>query len=158
VNVGVVAEQRTRDLRRAVLRPHLPPDAPLPGDDRPGGVHLGAVDDDGTVVGTCFVYPEPCPWLPQRAGAWRLRQMATADGHRGRGIGGLVVAAAVDYVRTQGAGLIWCHARQVAAPFYARHGFVVHGDVFIDDAHPIPHLRMWRDLREPSAGAIASTV
>jgi len=98
VNVEVVEEWRTRDLRRAVLRPNLPPDVPLPGDGLADGVHLAAVDDDGIVLGTCFVYPHGCPWQPDRVAAWHLRQMATAEGHRGLGIGGAVLEAAAAYV------------------------------------------------------------
>jgi len=146
MNVEVLDQSRTRDLRRTVLRPNLAPDAPLPGDGRTGGVHLGAVDDDGAVLGTCFVYPDPCPWQPECADAWHLRQMATAEGHRGRGIGGAVLEAAVDYTAGQGAVLLWCNARERAVPFYRRHGFTTHGEVFTDARHPIPHQRMWREL------------
>jgi GNAT superfamily N-acetyltransferase len=146
IEVRVVDEALTRELRRAVLRPFLPADAPLPGDDLPDGVHFAAVDDEGTVVGTCFVYPAPCPWLPERSPAWRLRQMATAEGCRGRGIGGAVFDAALNHVRRCGATLLWCDAREAAVPFYRRHGMEPHGAVFIDEHHPIPHQRMWLDL------------
>jgi GNAT superfamily N-acetyltransferase len=155
VKVDVVAEASTRDLRRAVLRPNVAPDAPLPGDAVPGGVHFGALDDDGTVVGTCFVYPDPCPWLPARTEAWHLRQMATAEGYRGRGVGSAVLDAALAYLATQGAELVWCNARQGAVPFYQRHGFGTHGAVFVPPDHPIPHVRMWREL---SVDPTASTV
>jgi len=148
VNVEVVEEWRTRDLRRAVLRPNLPPDVPLPGDGLADGVHLAAVDDDGIVLGTCFVYPHGCPWQPDRVAAWHLRQMATAEGHRGLGIGGAVLEAAAAYVLAQRARLLWCNARERAVPFYRRHGFAIHGGVFTDDRHPIPHQRMWRELSE----------
>ncbi len=77
MRAGVISAAESRALRRAVLRPHLPADAPLPGDDLPDGVHVGAIDDEGVVVGTCFVYPDACPWRPGRP-AWHLRQMATA--------------------------------------------------------------------------------
>lgn len=149
MNVEVVDEARTRALRRAVLRPNLAPDAPLPGDELTTGVHLGALDDDGTVLGTCYVYPDPCPWLPSRDAAWHLRQMATAEGHRGRGIGSAVLEAAVGYVADRGAHLLWCNAREPAVPFYQRHGFATHGPVFTDERHPIPHRRMWRELFGP---------
>jgi predicted GNAT family N-acyltransferase len=154
MQVGVVAEPRTRDLRRAVLRPHLGPGDPLPGDDLPFGVHIGAVDDDGTLVGTCFVYPDPCPWQPD-AVAWHLRQMATAPDRRGKGVGAAVLQAAVDHVRDQNAALIWCHARETAVSFYAAHGFRGHGEVFTE--HGLPHLRMWRDVREPGRASVSST-
>ncbi|MGH8960228.1 MAG: GNAT family N-acetyltransferase [Jatrophihabitantaceae bacterium] len=141
----IVGEAATRELRRSVLRPHLAPGDPLPGDDLPGGVHLAALDD-GAVLCTCFVYPEPCPWQPDRPGAWRLRQMATLPEHRNRGLGSGVVERAVEVVRERGAELLWCEAREPAVAFYARHGFRPHGAVFTDEQHPIPHRRMWREL------------
>lgn len=145
MHVGPVEETLTRELRRSVLRPNLPPGATLPGDDVPDAAHFGAIDDDGAVLCTCFVYPDPCPWLPD-APAWRLRQMATAEGLRGRGIGGQVVEAAAEYVRARGATVLWCNARERAVAFYRRHGFVGHGEIFTDERHTIPHLRMWRSL------------
>lgn len=143
--VGVVDEARTRELRRTVLRPNLPPGAPLPGDDVPDGVHFAAEDEGGTVVCTCFVYPDACPWLPD-VPAWHLRQMATAEGFRSRGIGAQVLAAAIEHVTADGAEVLWCNARERAVPFYARHGFRGHGEIFTDERHTIPHLRMWRPL------------
>jgi GNAT superfamily N-acetyltransferase len=123
MRVGVVDESRTRALRRAVLRPNLGPDEPLPGDDLTAGVHLAATAEDGTVLGTCLVYPDPCPWLPDVDNPWHLRQMATAEGHRRKGVGAAVLAAAVDYVQRAGASVLWCNARESAGSFYARHGF-----------------------------------
>lgn len=143
--VGVVDPATTRELRRSVLRPHLGRGDALPGDDLPDAVHLGARDDDGTVIGTCFVHPEPCLWRPDLPGAWRLMQMATAPERRGQGVGAAVLNAAVDYARGQGAPALWCNARQTAVPFYARHGFRGHGEVFLDP-QAIPHLRMAREL------------
>ncbi|MFN2519148.1 MAG: GNAT family N-acetyltransferase, partial [Jatrophihabitantaceae bacterium] len=144
--VAIVDERRTRELRRVVLRPHLRPDDPLPGDELADGVHFGAVDDVGTVLGTCFVYRDPCPWQPARSGAWRLRQMATAEAQRGRGIGRAVLETASAYVAAQGGLLLWCNARERAVPFYRHHGFAAYGDLFIDGHHVIPHQRMWREL------------
>lgn len=149
--VEVVDPARTRELRRSVLRPALGPDDPLPGDDLPGAVHLGAVGADGTVLCTCFVYPDPCPWLPERTGAWHLRQMATEPAHRGQGFGAAVVRAATEHARALGAPVLWCHARETATGFYARLGFRAQGPVFTDERHTIPHRSMWLDLTEPSA-------
>jgi predicted GNAT family N-acyltransferase len=150
--VDFIAERRTRELRRSVLRPNLPPAAPLPGDERPDAVHIGAVDDDGTVVCTCFVYPDPCPWLPDRT-AWHLRQMATVEGRRSQGAGGQVLRAAIGYVAER-AELMWLNARQPAIGFYARHGFCPYGEIFTDERHTIPHLHMWREL-VPADGNLA---
>lgn len=151
--VTVVDETRTRELRRSVLRPTLEVGAPLPGDDVPGAVHLGAVDADGTVACTCFVYADPCLWLPGRP-AWHLRQMATRPDRRGAGLGAAVVAAALEQVRAHGAQILWCNARETAVGFYERQGLERHGGVFTDERHEIPHVRMWRELR---AAPTAST-
>ena len=149
IRFELVDPATTRELRRAVLRPDSAADAPLPGDGLTGALHVGAVGDDATVLCTCFVYPDPCPWLPDRPAAWHLRQMATAPGRRSQGLGRGVVAKAVDVVRERGAGLLWCHAREPAVGFYARHGFQAVGAVFTDEMHPIPHRRMWRELSGP---------
>jgi GNAT superfamily N-acetyltransferase len=154
--VELVDPARTRELRRTVLRPHLAPGAPLPGDDRPEALHLGAVVD-GEVLSTCFVFPEPCPWRPDDRPAWHLRQMATAPEARGRGLGGAVLDAAIGLARERGGRVLWCNVREGAIAFYARHGLRRHGEIFTDEQHAIPHLRMWRDLREPDPPPTSSS-
>jgi GNAT superfamily N-acetyltransferase len=146
VRFAIVDPAATRELRRAVLRPHLSLRDRLPGDEVSGGVHVGAVDDAGTVLCTCFVYENACPWLPDRPDAWQLRQMATLPEYRGRGLGAGVVAAAADLVRSRGGSLLWCFAREAAAPFYVRNGFRPYGPVFTDDEHSSAHQRMFREL------------
>lgn len=145
MRVEVVDPARTRELRRSVLRPNLPPDAPLPGDELPDAVHLGAVVGDA-VLSTCFVYLEPCPWRPELEPAWHLRQMATAPEARGRGLGGAVLAAALEHAAARGGRVLWCNVREPAVGFYRRYGLRAHGEVFTDERHPAPHLRMWREL------------
>jgi GNAT superfamily N-acetyltransferase len=156
IRVGLIDAADSRELRRRVLRPEFGPDDQLPGDDLVDGVHVGAVDDGETVVGTCFIYPDRCYWRSDGADAWHLRQMATAPEFRGQGIGGAVLAAAVAFLEQREVPLVWCHAREEAIGFYARHGFRGYGDLFIDPQHPIPHLRMWRELREPLTPATSS--
>ncbi len=145
---GFVDPAETRELRRSVLRPNLAPGQPLPGDELAGAVHFAVRLDDGELASTVFVYPDPCPWQPG-ATAWHLRQLATWPHLRGHGYGGLAVEACVDHVRASGADLLWCNARERAVPFYRRHGFVGTGELFTDDRHTIPHLRMSRSL-EPA--------
>ena len=146
IRVEIIDPSRARDLRRRVLRPHLPPDAPLPGDDTPDAVTFGAVDDaDDRVLCTCFVYPDPCPWAPGRP-AWHLRQMATEPDRQGQGLGAMVVRSAVAHVTDRGAHVLWFNARESAIGFYRRLGFLTRGEVFTDDQHTIPHIRMWREL------------
>jgi GNAT superfamily N-acetyltransferase len=152
-DVLVVDGALTRELRRSVLRPHLTLADALPGDDLPDAVHLAAVED-GRPLCTCFIFADACPWRPGED-AWHLRQMATAPDAQGRGHGRAVVAAAMAYARERGATVLWCNARATAAGFYERCGMRPHGEVFTDEAHPIPHLRMWVPL-EPG-GAVTSS-
>lgn len=141
-----VPAEVTHPLRQQVLRPHQTVNELCqPGDDDPLVASFAAHDDRGAVVGTAIVRPEPCPWLPERVGGWRLRGMATAEGLRGQGIGAAVLAAALEHAAAHGATLVWCHARTPAVAFYRRAGFTTHGDVW-DDPQIGPHIRMWRPL------------
>jgi GNAT superfamily N-acetyltransferase len=142
VKIGIVDGESTRELRRSVLRPQLRVGDPLPGDERPGVVHMGATTAAGVVVSTGLVFPEDCPWQP--GPAWHLRQMATEPAERGHGLGGAVLAAVVDYVADQGGGVLWCDARELAVAMYKRGGLIGEGELFTDEVHTIPHLRMWR--------------
>jgi hypothetical protein len=146
VNVEVVDQARTRELRRAVLRPHLSLDDVLPGDEVPNAIHIAALDGD-EAIGACFIYPEPCPW---RSGpACRLRSMATAESRQGTGVGSAVLAGAVSYIAEHGGGTLWLHARQAAVPFYARNELRVHGEPFVE--YDLPHREMWRPVDNFSA-------
>ena len=134
----------TFPLRQRVLRPHETVDElALPGDADADTGHFAAFADDGEVVGTASVRREPPPWEPDDARAWRLRGMATAEGARGRGIGGRVLDAVIDHVAMRGGGLLWCNARTPAVGFYRRAGFETRGDEWVD---PVigPHIVMLR--------------
>lgn len=139
--VRVVTAADTADLRREVLRGGRP--VPLPGDDDPTAVHVGAYDDD-RLVGTGNVRPEPAPWAPG-VPAWRLRGMATAADRRGSGVGAAVLAALVEHCRAEGGGQLWCNARTPARRFYERAGFVTVGEPWVDPDIG-PHVRMVLDL------------
>jgi predicted GNAT family N-acyltransferase len=152
VVVERLAVRDTWPLRKRVLRPHQEGDAVvLPGDDDPRAAHVGARDEHGRIVGVATVMPEPCPWAPERDGAWRLRGMATAEGLRGAGIGREVLRAAIDHVRAQDGALVWCNARVGALAFYEREGFAVAGERYVDPELG-PHVPMQRELRRSGLG------
>lgn len=126
-------------LRHAELRPGLPrATAHFDGDDDPGTLHVGAFDDDGTVVGCASLMRRPL----DGADAWQLRGMATRADRVRQGIGARVLAAAVAGARAAGGPrLLWCNARLAAVPFYRTQGWAVVSDVF-DIAGVGPHHRM----------------
>ncbi|MGH9231024.1 MAG: GNAT family N-acetyltransferase [Acidimicrobiales bacterium] len=146
VTVERVDAAVTYPLRQRVLRPGQPPGAArFAIDDDRSSASFAARAPDGDVVATAVVYPEPCPWLPDRPGAWRLRGMATAPDRRGRGIGTQVLRTALAHVVAAGGDLVWCNARVPARRLYERAGFRAHGDPW-DEPLIGPHIAMWLDL------------
>ncbi len=145
ITVAVVDAAVTTELRRAVLRPTWTPGTPMHGDERPDAVHIAALDDDGTPVGTCVLLPNRYPHreLPD---PWQLRAMATAEGSRSAGVGTLVIRGAVDAIHERGGRSVWCMARVVALRFYERNGFVADTEVYLQPETGLPHRDMYRLL------------
>jgi GNAT superfamily N-acetyltransferase len=137
VELREVRPEETAELRRLVLRGGRP--VALPGDDEPA-FHVG-VFEDGVLLGTGNVRREPAPWdaVPP---AWRVRGMATAPEHRGRGAGGRVLAALVAHAVAHGGGVLWCNARVPAQAFYEGAGLVTRGEPWVDPDIG-PHVVMW---------------
>jgi len=146
VNIEVVDAATTTELRRAVLRPHWPVGAQMHGDDDPSALHLAAKADDGSLLGACVLLPRPCPVRPDVREAWQLRGMATAEQHRGEGVGTALTHAAVDEVNRRGGRLLWCDARESAIEFYAGLGFTGTGAIYAHAETGVPHLMMYREL------------
>jgi GNAT superfamily N-acetyltransferase len=143
ITVQPVTASATRPLRRRVLRPHQTLDELATEDAlRREAAYFAAVEG-GEVVGVASLDREPAPWSPHDPTAWRLRQMATAESHRGRGIGSAVLQSVIGHVRERGGGLLWCTARTPAIAFYERAQFEVRGQRWVD---PVlgPHVAMHR--------------
>jgi GNAT superfamily N-acetyltransferase len=105
----------TRPLRQRVLRPHESLEE-LASHEPPGVHAVGAFAGD-ELVAVGFVCPDGEP------GDWRVRGMATAPEHRGRGAGAAILEQLVEHARAQGATRVWCNARTPALGLYARAGF-----------------------------------
>lgn len=131
VEVAMVAPEVVRPLRATVLRPGLPPEASVyPTDDQADAGHAAATLA-GRVVGVGSLAREAMPDRPEltvpvpRGRSWRLRGMAVADGHRGCGIGAVVLARLVRHAVDHGADLLWANARDGAVAFYLANGWEV---------------------------------
>ena len=123
MEVRPVGADDVRPLRHSILRPGQAwEDTTYPGDHDPATVHLGAFEGE-RLVGIASLYREPRPGAADRADAWRLRGMATAEDARGRGAGRALLAACVAHVAAHGGGELWCNARTPAAGFYRAAGF-----------------------------------
>ncbi|EGF89244.1 acetyltransferase GNAT family protein [Asticcacaulis biprosthecium C19] len=129
-------------LRRAILRTPLGLD--FTADQltaEAGDVHLAAFAGDeliGTVVLT-----------PYKEATFKLRQMAVADSHRGRAVGTQLLMAAEHTARGEGATRILLAARVTARDFYARHGYEVEGEAYIEVT--LPHVTMSKVLKSSDA-------
>jgi predicted GNAT family N-acyltransferase len=133
--------EQTYPLRLAVLRFDTASKVvTFAEDDHPGTVHLGVRDGDELVAVSSWV-PRPYGDVP----AVQLRGMATAIDRQGCGLGGLLIEAGCERAANV-AAVVWARARDVAIPFYERHGFVVEGDGFIDELTRKPHHLIVRRL------------
>lgn len=142
VAVGPVSPKRTRPLRQQILRPHQTLDD-LAAEEDPAATWLAASTDD-RVVGTASVASEPSP-DEAAVTPFRLRAMTTAPEFRSRGLGRVLLDAALAEAAGSGADLVWCSARVPAAGFYAAAGFRETSDHF-DVPHIGPHVRMSRTI------------
>jgi GNAT superfamily N-acetyltransferase len=131
------------DLRHAVLRQGLPRDAAVfEGDSGPAARHYVATADN-QIIGCTTLHPSRSENEP----AWQLRGMAVADGHRGRGVGRLMLQFMEQELVTDPSAplLLWCNARVPASGFYQRLGWEVVSNQFeIPTAGP--HFRMVKRL------------
>lgn len=95
--------------------------------------HALACDDQGRAIGTGRLLPDG-----------HIGRMAVLREHRGRGVGGQILAALLERARERGMTRVVLNAQTHAMPFYARHGFVAFGDEFAEAG--IPHVAMSRAL------------
>lgn len=143
IEVVEITSADTHPLRLSVLRFDTPTkEVVFAEDDWPGAWHLG-LHRDGELVAICSWVPRP---HGDRNDAVQLRGMATDRALQGTGLGGQLLQEGCRVAAARGFGLVWARARDAAMHFYLRHGFVVEGDGFIDQATQLPHHLMVRDL------------
>ncbi|HSD41021.1 MAG TPA: GNAT family N-acetyltransferase [Burkholderiales bacterium] len=95
--------------------------------------HAVAYDVAGRPVGTGRLLPDG-----------HIGRMAVLRESRGKGVGGRLLEALIARARVRGMQRVALNAQTHAAPFYARFGFVVAGEEFMEAG--IPHLAMAREL------------
>lgn len=99
-------------------------------------IHFGAFDED-ELVGTLQLVPEA-------HGRMKMKQVAVDSARQGQGIGAIMVQAAEEFARDKGFIIMYCHARDLAVPFYERLGYRCVGDMF--EEVTIPHWEMEKRL------------
>lgn len=141
--VVLLSAHETHPLRLSVLRHDTPTkEVRFAEDEWPGTWHLG-LRAAGELVATSSWVPRP---HDGDATAVQLRGMATARHLQSTGLGGVLLEAGCAEAQTRGHRTVWARARDAAQGFYERHGFVVEGEGFIDEATQLPHHVMIRRL------------
>ncbi|MGK5026032.1 GNAT family N-acetyltransferase [Janthinobacterium sp. RB2R34] len=92
-------------------------------------LHAVAYDAAGKAIGTGRLLPDG-----------HIGRMAVRKAGRGAGIGGAILQQLMEQARTRGDAAVVLNAQTVAAPFYARHGFVQQGKEFAEAG--IAHIEM----------------
>lgn len=111
----------------------------LEGDEEWETFHLAAVDADLRTVGVVTFLERECPVRPGRHPARQLRGMGVAVDRQGSGIGAELLRVGLDRCWSEGATVVWAHARVTAVSWYEAHGMAAEGDVYIfGDVH-LPH-------------------
>lgn len=140
LRVQQISAEQTRDLRSRVLRPGQPIEqCSYPEDTLFGSFHLGCFRGDELLGIASFNIEN----LPDTHHAYRLRGMAVEPTEQGRGIGGRLLAFALEYLTSLGCDVLWCNARTNAVPFYHKLGFTAFSDEF-EIAGIGPHYKMKR--------------
>ncbi|WP_343722775.1 GNAT family N-acetyltransferase, partial [Herbaspirillum seropedicae] len=73
-----------------------------------------------------------------------IGRMAVRKAGRGKGVGGAVLQALMQAARARGDREVVLNAQTHAAPFYAAHGFVQEGEIFLEAG--IEHITMRASL------------
>lgn len=146
MEIRTITAEQARVLRRAVLRPNLPPEASIfAGDDAPTSLHLGAFEG-GELVGVATLIGDACP-ASEGGADWRLRGMATVEKVRNRGVGSTLLSACIAHARDVGGRRLWCNGRSSARRFYERHGLQAIGAEFVSPDTG-PHYLFVLDLND----------
>ena len=92
-------------------------------------LHAVAYDEAGNAIGTGRLLPDG-----------HIGRMAVRQPGRGTGVGGAILTLLMEKARERGDKAVVLNAQTVAAPFYARHGFVQQGEQFEEAG--IAHVEM----------------
>ncbi len=96
-------------------------------------IHIGLYEEEAGLVGTCTLQT-------QESGALKMRQVAIHPDVQRKGYGRALVSYCERYALAQEAPKLYCHAREVAMPFYKKCNWAIEGEVFTEVG--IPHYKM----------------
>lgn len=111
-----------QDLRRWVfiIEQQVPEELEWDEAD-PTSVHALALDAEGCPIGTGRLLDDG-----------HIGRIAVVREWRRRGVGSAILEWLIARAREQGSNSVCLHAQTHALGFYARHGFIAHGEVFTE--------------------------
>ncbi|MAU82123.1 GNAT family N-acetyltransferase [Gordonia sp. Z-3] len=115
----------------------------LDGRDLEAGTRQFWIVDDDVVVSTLRLLTEPASADEQPS--FRIGRVCTERGHRGQGMTARLISAALSEI---GDHVCLIEAQAYLVEMYAKFGFVVQGDEYLEDG--IPHVTMRRDPAVPA--------
>jgi GNAT superfamily N-acetyltransferase len=146
VRIVEVAAEATYDLRRQVLREgRADAEVAFDGDDAAGAHHLAVVDDRERPLAVATATPATCRRREGRRG-WKVRGMAVAPEHQGRGLGRRLLDEIEVRAAAAGVEVVWADARDDVLAFYERHHWSVEGEGYVTPATGLTHHMVILDL------------
>ena len=146
--IKIIEIENSRDLypiRHKVLWQHKTVDnCGIEPDNFDSTFHIGAIDENGQIVGTSTFIKESNTAFDQNT-QYRLRAMATTPSTRGKGVGKAIIEYALDELAKRRVELLWCDARVIACGFYENLNFEIKGEMY--DVPDIgPHKLMYKKI------------
>lgn len=145
IHVTLVAEPSEREaafaIRKAVFVDEQEVDLSLEFDGLDDEAEHLLATFDGQAVGTLRL-------RRLDADVAKIERVAVLKEARGRAIGAALIKAGILELRKSGIRQAKLHAQTHALDFYAKLGFVAHGEVFDEDG--IPHRAMTQDFPDRS--------
>lgn len=114
--IRTVTAAGVRSLRLALVG-----EPEVDGDGLPEACHLGAYRDE-VLVGVGSIHPESMP-AGYRDGAWRVHGLGVEHGHRGIGVGALLLERLLEHAAGHDPQAAWCVAPAGVYGFFERFGF-----------------------------------
>ena len=143
MKIQKIPSEETYPVRLEVLRKNIPLPYKFNADFDKETFHLGAFKNNQLIAVSSFMKASNSNF---KGNQFQLRGMATLERFQGVGAGKLMLAKAIEILKTQKIDCLWCNARVIAVEFYQKQGFKIAGELF-DIKYVGPHYLMFNELK-----------
>ena len=98
-------------------------------------IHIAGFQDD-VLIATAVLVPQ--------GEHSKMQRVVVSTAFQSTGVGSQMMQFCEAYAKAQGMLSIYCHARDIAVPFYLKNSYLPEGDYF--EEQTIPHLKMRKML------------